>query len=361
MKIEVIWAQSPKSGISRATSVYGDDAVLLSNKKIGQRYRLMIGVSETKSNSSAGQTPQLVNSVKPTQVRERIDYQAISQMIKDEIKSLRKEMVSMAEKTSANNSRSLEFLKQAGIPVNLQGLLISKAEENMPPQKLINAAKRKLFQNLPESTDLNRAVKVHTLCGNYGSGKTTVAVKIALKFMSLCKVPPILVSYKQAPSASSALMKELSESFNLPIFDVPDIKTLRMIEEQLVGDSILIVDTSTSNVLENIPEMENTLESVNFHLVNASDSFSASQEYLINAAKWSSIIITRLEMKSSRWPLIESLVNTQVPLSLGSVSPDLNSELVCVSKKDLVNQLDQEFRKALVSTVPEASSNRAAA
>ena len=101
MKIEVIWAQSPKSGISRATSVYGDDAVLLSNKKIGQRYRLMIGVSETKSNSSAGQTPQLVNSVKPTQVRERIDYQAISQMIKDEIKSLRKEMVSMAEKNTS--------------------------------------------------------------------------------------------------------------------------------------------------------------------------------------------------------------------------------------------------------------------
>jgi isopentenyl phosphate kinase len=100
---------------------------------------------------------------------------------------------------------------------------------------------------------------------------------------------------------------------------------------------------------------------VNFHLVNASDSFSASQEYLINAAKWSSIIITRLEMKSSRWSIIESLMSTQVPLSLGSVSPDLNSELVCVSKKDLVNQLDQEFRKALASTVPEASSDRAAA
>jgi hypothetical protein len=298
--------------------------------------------------------------MKPTQVREKVDYEVISRMIKKELESLKAVATNEAEKSSRNAGRCSEFLDKAGVPANMQSLFIDEENKTISLDGIIKLVREKLFQILPGSIDLDRSVKTHVLCGNFGSGKSTVAIKMALKFMTLCDVPPILVSYKQSLT-SSALMKELSESFNLPIFDVPDIKTLKMIEEQLVGDSILIVDTSTSNILENIPEMENTLESVNFHLVNASDSFSASQEYLINAAKWSSIIITRLEMKSSRWSIIESLMSTQVPLSLGSVSPDLNSELVCVSKKDLVNQLDQEFRKALASTVPDASSDRAAA
>ena len=144
-------------------------------------------------------------------------------------------------------------------------------------------------------------------------------VKIALKFKSLREVPPILVSYKQTSAMTSALMKELSESFQLPIFEVQDIQTLKMIEDQLVGDSMLIVDTATTHMVQEIAEIDSVLNSVNFHLVNASVSFAAAQETLIGAAKWSSIIISRLDMLDSRCKFIDSLVKTQVPLSLGSV------------------------------------------
>ena len=79
MKIEVIWAQNSKSGISRATSTYGDEAVLLSNRKIGERYRLMIGVQSEQS------WPAVAPAAPIRRTRRR---QAISQMIKNEIRSL---------------------------------------------------------------------------------------------------------------------------------------------------------------------------------------------------------------------------------------------------------------------------------
>ena len=85
--------------------------------------------------------------------------------------------------------------------------------------------------------------------------------------------------------------------------------------------------------------MEKELLSVNFHLVNACDSFVAAQEHFLNVTNWSSIIITRLETNANQWPLIQSLANTKVPLSLGSISPDLNSQLVSITNEDLVNQL----------------------
>ena len=364
MKIEVIWAQNSKSGISRATSTYGDEAVLLSNRKIGERYRLMIGVPEASSPAPAvAPAAASINRVKPTPVRESVDYQAISQMIKNEIRSLHQELAVNTERQSGQHDygqSSAALLEAAGMPGSLQKLLSAELDAGLPAHQYLSSAKQKLLQSLPESTDLDRSVKTHVLCGNYGSGKTTVAVKIALKFKSLCEVPPILVSYKQTSAVTSALMKELSESFQLPIFEVQDIQTLKMIEDQLVGDSMLIVDTATTHMVQEIAEIDSMLNSVNFHLVNASDSFAAAQETLIGAAKWSSIIISRLEMQAARWPVIESLVKTQVPLSLGSVSPDLNSDLVRVAKKELLNQLDPEFRRALATAVPEVSDQAAA-
>ena len=44
-------------------------------------------------------------------------------------------------------------------------------------------------------------------------------------------------------------------------------------------------------------------------------------------------------MNANQWPLFHSLANTKVPLSLGSISPDLKSQLVSLTKEDLVNQL----------------------
>ena len=52
MKIEVIWAQNSKSGMATATSKYGDEVILLSNRRIGSRSRLLVGTNPKKQETT---------------------------------------------------------------------------------------------------------------------------------------------------------------------------------------------------------------------------------------------------------------------------------------------------------------------
>lgn len=339
MKMDVIWAQSPKIGIGHAISKFGDDSLLLSSKKIGRRYRLIIGTDQDKREKKSS-TALLTKSVTPTPEREKVDYQQISSLIRKEIEHLRKELERKAVESNRAKSNLQMMLEQLRVPTNLYPSILEKLSEKDATPELISKIRKILRGTLPESKDIDLNIKTHILCGNYGSGKTTVAVKMILKLMSLNQAIPILVSYKQSHSASKSLMKELSKELDVPIFDIYDVATLKKVEEQLADDSVLIVDTSTGNIKDEIPELEKELQSVNFHLVNACDSFAAAHEHFLNVTNWSSIIVTRLEMSSNQWPLIQSLANTNIPLSLGSISPDLNSQLVSVTKEDLINQLN---------------------
>tara|TARA_Y100000385_G_C12884262_1_gene547162 strand:- start:245 stop:859 length:615 start_codon:yes stop_codon:yes gene_type:complete len=166
-----------------------------------------------------------------------------------------------------------------------------------------------------------------------------MAIKISLKLLTLCETPPVLVNYKQTKNRSKGALQEISKNLGLPIFEVDDIETLKMIEDHLTNDGILIVDTNTSGIKEELTEIKTRLASVNFHLVSASDTYAAAQKFLINATNWNSIMVSRLDLEYCHWPLIETLIESRIPISLGSISPDLNSDLVTIGKEILANQL----------------------
>ena len=48
MKMDVIWAQSPKIGIGHAVTKFGDDSLLLSSKKLGEDTALLLGLTKTR-------------------------------------------------------------------------------------------------------------------------------------------------------------------------------------------------------------------------------------------------------------------------------------------------------------------------
>ncbi|MBH74108.1 MAG: hypothetical protein CMM57_10750 [Rhodospirillaceae bacterium] len=339
MKMDVIWAKSPKIGIGHAVAKFGDDSLLLSSKKIGRRYRLIIGTDQDKrkEEDSAAKVTDVVTSAPE---RDKMDYQTIATLVKKEVEHLRKELESKAVKSGQAATDLGIMLEKLKVPKSLLPPIMEKLNEEDASHNLSSKVKTLLKEMLPESRDIDLSIKTHVLCGNYGSGKTTVALKMMLKLMSLNQAVPVLVSYKQHHSASRCSIKELSKELDIPIFEIDDVATLKKVEEQLADDSVLIVDTSTGNIKDEIPKLEKELLSVNFHLVNAFDSFSAAQEHFLNEANWSSIIVTRLEMNSNHWPLIHSLVKAKIPLSLGSISPSLNSQLVSLTKEDLINQLD---------------------
>ena len=103
-------------------------------------------------------------------------------------------------------------------------------------------------------------------------------------------------------------------------------------------------------------EIKTRLASVNFHLVSASDTYAAAQKYLINATNWNSIMLSRLDLEYCHWPLIETLIESRIPISLGSISPDLNSGLVTIDKEILANQL---YNLLVNSPIPSQNEHSA--
>ena len=91
MKMDVIWARSPKIGIGHAVSNFGEDSLLLSSKKIGQRYRLIIGTDQDKK-KAASSSVQVPDSVTSTPDKEKTDYQMITSLVRKEIEHLRKRL-----------------------------------------------------------------------------------------------------------------------------------------------------------------------------------------------------------------------------------------------------------------------------
>lgn len=339
MKIEVIWARNQSAGMAAAVKCFGDKAVLFSCQEIGKKSRLLVGVDtkeviETNKISSPNLGTRTVHTA-----RQPDDYVQISNLIKEELAIFRKDLSEPKMKSHTDIAKVTTNMEKQGASRNLSNFLTKSLSEAADVEDVHLAIKDKLLEALPNSTDIDRNIKTHVLCGGYGSGKSTMAIKISLKLLTLCETPPVLVNYKQTKNSSKGALQEISKNLGLPIFEVGDIETLKMIEDHLTNDGILIVDTNAREIKEELAEIKARLASVNFHLVSASDTYAAAQKYLINATNWNSIMVSRLDLEYCHWPLIETLIESRIPISLGSISPDLNSGLVTIDKEILANQL----------------------
>lgn len=339
MKIEVIWARNQSAGMAAAVKSFGDKAVLFSCQEIGKKSRLLVGVDtkEVRKTSKISSTNSRTRTVHTA--RQPEDYVQISNLIKEELAIFRKDLSKPKIKSNSDIAKVTADMEAQGASKNLSNFLTKSLPEAAIAEDIYLEIKGKLLEALPDSTDIDRHVKTHVLCGGYGSGKSTMAIKISLKLLTLCETPPVLVNYKQTKNRSKGALQEISKNLGLPIFEVDDIETLKMIEDHLTNDGILIVDTNTSGIKEELTEIKTRLASVNFHLVSASDTYAAAQKFLINATNWNSIMVSRLDLEYCHWPLIETLIESRIPISLGSISPDLNSDLVTIGKEILANQL----------------------
>ena len=360
MKIEVIWARNQSAGMAAAVKCFGDKAVLFSCQEIGKKSRLLVGVDtkeviETNRISSQNLRTRTVHTK-----RRPDDYVQISNLIKEELAIFRKDLSKPKIKSNADIAKVTTNMERQGASRNLSNFLTKSLPEAADVEDVYLAIKGKLLEALPNSTDIDRHVKTHVLCGGYGSGKSTMAIKISLKLLTLCETPPVLVHYKQTENSSKGALQEISKNLGLPIFEVGDIETLKMIEDHLTNDGILIVDTNTREIKEELAEIKSRLASVNFHLVSASDTYAAAQKYLINAINWNSIMVSRLDLEYCHWPLIETLIESRIPISLGSISPDLNSGLVTINKEILANQLYNLLANSSIPSQNELSGDSGA-
>lgn len=351
MKIEVIWAQNSKSGMATATSKYGDEVILLSNRKIGSRSRLLVGIDPKKQETTlpaSKETKQHRQTLELKPIRDAGDYQLITNLIKTELELFKKDI---RLENNLNFSKLVnEIFQNFNVSDELKTTLVEDLPENSNRVEITAHICARLKDALPQTHDIDFSTKTHVICGNYGSGKTSIALRMAVKLIESCEIPPVLVNYKHHKTMETTSVKELSSHLGIPVFDVDNIETLKLIEANLSGDGILIVDTATGNIAESLPVLQNELESADFHLVAASDSYASSQQHLIRAAAWTSIMITRLDLTPCQPAIMETLIKEKIPLSLGSRSADLRVNLIKITREALAQSTEGLLRQGMSPT-----------
>jgi hypothetical protein len=71
-------------------------------------------------------------------------------------------------------------------------------------------------------------------------------------------------------------------------------------------------------------------------------------------------MVSRLDLEYCHWPLLETLIESRIPISLGSISPDLNSGLVTIDKEILANQLYNLLVNSSIPSQNELSAESSA-
>ena len=91
------------------------------------------------------------------------------------------------------------------------------------------------------------------------------------------------------------------------------------------------------------------------HLVIPTDTSFESFWATCTLDKWDSIILTRLDLPLAPWVALEALSKFQIPLSIGSASESIESNLVRVSKDNIVSKLQDHIKSHLIRDIKALS------
>ena len=107
--------------------------------------------------------------------------------------------------------------------------------------------------------------------------------------------------------------------------------------EELGGKTLILIDTAGIGRERNLEEIKSTIESVDFHLVLASDSSPAAFENLtkVDGFNWKSLFVSKFDESVSPWGLLQLINNSDIKIaSIWGTGPssfdykDFNKELL---------------------------------
>lgn len=384
MKLEYLTVESIKNGMKEVVTRFGADAVLLKTLKEGSKYRLLVAHADDKPVNQQDMVkptgtikrPSFAPDVKPLTLAE-IDLvtgerrvvldpprltpasaQTLKAIVQDESVTARRERKfdtidqaiaknKVGEITSLTNHPDFNTLNDAfnttGISslfrhTTLSGLADIESEDSLQEKTVEFIASK-----LPTTSEIDLSQPLHFLAGGYGAGKTSLAFRMALQINSLEPGRAIVVNYSSNQESSWTAAAIMGARLGVEVLPSSSVADLAKIVRENRPSKLLLIDISTYNEGE-IAVLQSSFDTAAFHLVAPIDACLTNLQRLSRAHSWSSLMITRLDSASFSWSIYQVLIESQIPLSIGSRDPSLNASVVVVSAEHLRSMLDSALR-----------------
>ena len=400
MELQRILAKDSRSAMEQVHTLYGKDALVVSNKRAKDKTELIVAVdleADLKNSldeinlgncghhlsSSSNFQDVMEEKVFGTQVqekdmvsdkgilmavpneyedqtedalreREKLRSREIVDLVKQEFAIMRREF-KLSEQNrdhslSSEMSPILEALTEVGMPVKLKALITSLVDQNGSISDIFKNVSTEIGSNLHSENILENMEGIHIITGSPGVGKTLLSAKIARqKAVEYGEDEVAIISYNDKRFGAWSQSQLLSAKIGIEIFRCSSLDSLEQVMGEVGSRKLVLIDTSAYEVEKTIKTLESLLPLAKKHLVIGSDTSERSATSFLQDfdSLWDSVMLSKLEKECHPWPIISALFNRDEPLGLYSDSQSVMDDLMPITGSELVakslNQLKHSF------------------
>jgi len=366
MELQRILAPDTRTATDRATALFGQDVLIISNHRVNGQTELVVAVDLDEkalqarnnlaiSNDSGfgGHMARIQVQAGPsdkklgfdpswrTQEDER-DYlrsREIVDLVRDELAAMRREF-SLGQQTAgwqASLTPSEELgplfaaLTEAGMPTGLRTLLLDTIKSMTNEQDALYAIRDQLGQSIARPSAPVPQTGIHLVAGPSGAGKTLMTARIASNAALRSDPKQVaIISYKDLRFGAWSQTQMLSAQIGVDCFRADDPATLKLLLNELSQRSLVLIDTPGVQMTARISEVMGICPACICHAVIPSDASSATLKRVIRTSgvKWQSLMISKVDESSQPWPLLEFMCHNSLRISAASDGDHL-SNLKC--------------------------------
>jgi len=280
--------------------------------------------------------------------RDQLHAREIVDLVKQELAVMRRELTLSDRLSSVGGEITNEAmqpfadaLSHSGLSISLQVMVADLINQSRETEDAIGTISTILGNNISNVNILDDMQDVHVLSGRSGSGKTVTCARLARqKALEYGENAVAVISFKDSRFGAWSQIQILCSQAGVDTFRAKNNDELKNILEELSDRRLVIIDTSGSDAASSIKSLSNLLPEASYHLVLPADSSEGGVRSSISASQdvWESIIITRLDGDVQPWPIINVLVDQDIPVSLITNSPSLTKNAEATTGFSLIGQ-----------------------
>tara|TARA_B110000027_G_scaffold41413_1_gene45651 strand:- start:10131 stop:11366 length:1236 start_codon:yes stop_codon:yes gene_type:complete len=393
MELQRILAKDTREAMAKVHALYGDDALVISNKKARKQTEVIVAIDmaidantmitslspaksrisiptnidelsfnqviesqifrssptlESKSNVGV-QAKISVADVKNTnddnslsvEDRDYLKARELVDLVKNELGAMRREL-RISQELEANKAVSqvpaelsllITSLDAAGIPAALRILvsnMIAKESKVDSATKLIS---KSLGSAIKHNPVLEAMEGIHVIAGRSGSENTLMAMRIAKqKALDYGGRNIAIISYSPRQTKSWTQTQMLGLQLGVETYHASNPSALSHVVAGLEEPKLILIETAGINLEHQINEICTSLPKAKKHLLLPADASEVSVNKYLKRIRieWSSVMLTQLESDIHPWPIINALMATGNAISLAACDSSLNDEAFAI-------------------------------
>ena len=393
MELQRILAKDTREAMAKVHALYGDDALVISNKKARKQTEVIVAIdmaidantmitslspaksrisiptnidelsfnqviesqifrsSPTLDSKSNVRVPAKISvaDVKNTnddnslsvEDRDYLKARELVDLVKNELGAMRREL-RISQELEANKAVSqvpaelsllITSLDAAGIPAALRILvsnMIAKESKVDSATKLIS---KSLGSAIKHNPVLEAMEGIHVIAGRSGSENTLMAMRIAKqKALDYGGRNIAIISYSPKQTKSWTQTQMLGLQLGVETYHASNPSALSHVVAGLEEPKLILIETAGINLEHQIKEICTSLPKAKKHLLLPADASEISVNKYLKRIRieWSSVMLTQLESDIHPWPIINALMATGNAISIAACDSSLNDEAFAI-------------------------------